>query len=63
MSKELAVAVSHHDREMAELVIPDDRVFDQMALSKVADKGRVAAETWNAFNERYSSFADEHSTL
>lgn len=63
MSKELAGAVSHRDREMAELVIPDDRVFDQMAPGKVADNGRVAAEAWNAFNECYGSFADEYSTL
>jgi len=24
---------------------------------------KVAAQTWNAFNERFGSFAEEHSTL
>lgn len=24
---------------------------------------KVAAQTWNTFNERFGSFADEHSTL
>ena len=23
----------------------------------------IAAKTWNSFNERFSSFADQHSTL
>lgn len=33
----------------------------------VADKPRqraeAAAQTWNSFNERFGSFADQHSTL
>ena len=26
-------------------------------------QAKVAAQAWNTFNERYGSFADEHSTL
>lgn len=30
---------------------------------KKARTAKIAAQTWNAFNERSGSFADEHSTL
>lgn len=30
---------------------------------KPPKQAKVAAQTWNSFNERFGSFADQHSTL
>ncbi len=30
---------------------------------KPIKRAEVAAKTWNSFNERFGSFADQHSTL
>lgn len=30
---------------------------------KPLKRAEVAANTWNSFNERFGSFADQHSTL
>jgi post-segregation antitoxin (ccd killing protein) len=43
---------------LAEYVVKHNSVRREKAQS--ADK---AAQTWNAFNEKFGSFADEHSTL
>jgi hypothetical protein len=41
--------------------------FLSARCGKSADKpltrAEVAAKTWNSFNERFGSFADQHSTL
>ncbi len=33
------------------------------STDKTHTRAEVAAQTWNAFNERSGSFADQHSTL
>jgi hypothetical protein len=33
------------------------------AADKPLQRAEAAANTWNSFNERFGSFADQHSTL
>lgn len=33
------------------------------AADKPRQRAEAAAQTWNSFNERFGSFADQHSTL
>ena len=33
------------------------------SIDKTRSRAKVAAQTWNTFNERVGSFADQHSTL
>lgn len=33
------------------------------SADKPLKRAEVAAKTWNSFNERFGSFADQHSTL
>lgn len=33
------------------------------ATGKATARAEIAAQTWNIFNERSGSFADQHSTL
>lgn len=34
-----------------------------LSTNKTRSRAEVAAQTWNTFNERSGSFADQHSTL
>ncbi len=41
-----------------------DFLSERCALAdKPLKRAEAAAKTWNSFNERFGSFADEHSTL
>ena len=33
------------------------------SADKPLERAELAAKTWNSFNERFGSFADQHSTL
>jgi hypothetical protein len=33
------------------------------SVDKPSQRAEAAAKTWNSFNERHGSFADQHSTL
>jgi antitoxin CcdA len=46
------------DQLLAEYVVKQHSVHHEKVRN--ADK---AAQVWNAFNEKFGSFADEHSTL
>ena len=46
------------DQLLAEYVVKQNSVHHEKAQN-----ARKAAQAWNAFNEKFGSFADEHSTL
>lgn len=48
---------------VVEQLLADYVMKQKNARQEKAHHAEVAAQAWNAFNERSSSFADEHSTL
>jgi antitoxin CcdA len=48
---------------VVEQLLTDFVMKQNSARQEKARSSEVAAQAWNAFNERSGSFADEHSTL
>lgn len=48
---------------VVEQLLTDYVLKQKYARQEKAHRAEVAAKTWNIFNERSGSFADEHSTL
>lgn len=48
---------------VVEQLLTDYVMKQNNARQEKAQHAEVAAQTWNTFNERSGSFADEHSTL
>lgn len=48
---------------VVEQLLTDFVMKQNSVRQEKARTAEVAAQTWNAFNERSGSFADEHSTL
>ena len=48
---------------VVEQLLTDFVMKQNSAQQEKARNAEIAAQAWNAFNERSGSFADEHSTL
>ncbi len=48
---------------VVEQLLTDFVMKQNSARQEKARSAEVAAQAWNSFNERFGSFADEHSTL
>lgn len=48
---------------VVEQLLTDYVMKQKNARQEKAYHAKVAAQAWNTFNERFGSFADEHSTL